>query len=217
VAWSCLPAQPLTTSLRTKFPLPWREGGGGWGKPPQLRPQAKLPFQSTPAGVPFPVLPSPSLPSLKSSPAVVEPETDLVVIWRQDDNGAESPLEARRNEAVAAEGKTMIDDARLKAMKLVNDARETADQALSTTDSAAAKERLQELHVTLEEIEEDLKITELDHTLSELRSFQQRLHDLDAAIDREVPALKPVARKVEHAAKEIGIAVDAEAKVIPPV
>ena len=88
-----------------------------------------------------------------------------------------STLEARRNESVAAEGKTMIDDARLKAMKLVNDARQSADQALATVDSPSAKERLQALQVTLEEIEEDLKITELDHTLSELRSFQQRLHE----------------------------------------
>jgi septation ring formation regulator EzrA len=111
----------------------------------------------------------------------------------------------------------MIDDARLKAMKLVTDAKETADQALSALDSIAAKKRLHELHETLEEIEGDLKITELDHTLSELRSFQQRLRELDATIDREIPELRPVARKVEHAAKEIGIVVDAEAKVSPPI
>jgi chromosome segregation ATPase len=119
--------------------------------------------------------------------------------------------------SVEIEDKAMIDDARLKAMRLVNDAKQTADQALSTVDSTAGRKRLHELHETLEEIEQDLTITELDHTLSELRSFQHRLRELDASIDREVPELKPIARKVEHAAKEIGIVVDAEAKVIPPV
>jgi chromosome segregation ATPase len=111
----------------------------------------------------------------------------------------------------------MIDDARLKAMALVDDARQTADQALSRVQTEAAKQRLHELHDTLQEIEADLRITELDHTLSELREFQQRLIDLDAAIDREIPELKAVAKKVETAAKEIGIVVEVAAKVVPPV
>jgi len=111
----------------------------------------------------------------------------------------------------------MIDDQRLKALQHVTEAKQAVNEILSSEKAKAKVERLKELHDLLEGIEKDLVVTALDQSLSELHEYQQELFGIDSELDQDAPEIKAVARKVETAAQEIGIVIDAAAKVLPPL
>ena len=111
----------------------------------------------------------------------------------------------------------MIDDARLKALALAGDAKEAVDRAMSSDHPVAEAKRLAELHSCLEQIEADLRITALDHSIFELQSLQQKLVLIDSGLEGKSGIIKSVARKVAALAKEIGVVIDLEEKVVKMV
>jgi hypothetical protein len=110
----------------------------------------------------------------------------------------------------------MIDDARLKALKLVGDTKKDVTEALRVADNPEEAAPLEELRDYLEQIENDLEVTELDEHRVELEAYQHRLQSLDAELAHD-PKLKGIARKGEHAAKAIGFVIELAEKVVPPV
>jgi hypothetical protein len=110
----------------------------------------------------------------------------------------------------------MLDDARLKAQLVVSDAKKAVNEVLPSVTDPVEAVPLEELRDCLDEIEEDLFVTALDQRIVELQAYQQRLYDVDARL-KEIPRLRPVARKVDGAAKAIGVVVEVASKVTPPV
>ena len=110
----------------------------------------------------------------------------------------------------------MIDDQRLKTLMHITDAKESVQEILATGKTRHKAKRLKELQDCLERIEGDLSVTALDQSLSELREYQQELFGIDSEIERDQPEMKSVAKKVEHAAREIGAVIELAAKVAPP-
>jgi cob(I)alamin adenosyltransferase len=108
----------------------------------------------------------------------------------------------------------MIDDERLKALKMVSEAKATVDDALPTAKSNDEVKPLKELEHTLEEVEVDLVVTQLDESLSELEELKQHLIELTSEVDVNDVDLKDVVRKVHKAAKEISVVVDAARRVV---
>ena len=111
----------------------------------------------------------------------------------------------------------MIDDARLKALALAGDTKEAVNRAMSSAHPVAEANQLAELHSCLEQIEADLRITALDRSIFDLQSLQQKLVRIDSSLDNTSGALKSVARKVAALAKEIGVVIDLEEKVVKVV
>jgi hypothetical protein len=111
----------------------------------------------------------------------------------------------------------MIDDARLKALALAGDTKEAVNRAMSSEHPVAEAKRLAELHSCLEQIEADLRITALDHSIFELQSLQQKLVQIDSGLEGKSGIIKSVARKVAALAKEIGVVIDLEEKVVKVV
>jgi hypothetical protein len=108
----------------------------------------------------------------------------------------------------------MIDDERLKALKLVTEAKATVDDALPSVKSEDEMQPLKELEHCLEEVEVDLVVTSLDQSLSELEELKQRLLELTTRVNKDDADLKVVVRNVQKAAKEISLVVDAAKKVV---
>ncbi|HJV34535.1 hypothetical protein [Geomonas sp.] len=111
----------------------------------------------------------------------------------------------------------MIDDARLKALEVAGEAKKAVNEVLSSLPPAEAKE-LKELRTCLEEVEEDLQVTVLDQHIAEVQAYQHRLLEINGRLDKHHGNLKEVSRKVENAAKAIGVAAEVASKVaIPPL
>lgn len=110
----------------------------------------------------------------------------------------------------------MIDDARLKALELAGEAKKAVNEALASGD-VADPASLEELRECLEEIEEDLQVVALDEHRAEVEAYQHRLLEIDSRLDKKTAMLKAISRKVESAAKAVGIAAEVAAKVaLPP-
>ncbi|HJV65468.1 MAG TPA: hypothetical protein VJ550_07045 [Geomonas sp.] len=109
----------------------------------------------------------------------------------------------------------MIDDARLKALELASEAKKAVNEALSSVDPAESKE-LNEMRACLAEIEEDLQVTVLDRHIAEVQAYQHRLLEIDSRLDKRAVKVKEASRKVENAAKAIGIAAEVASKVATP-
>lgn len=107
----------------------------------------------------------------------------------------------------------MIDDERLKALKLVEEAKETVDDALPSAKSDDEIKPLKELEHCLENVEVDLVVTALDQSLSELEELKQRLVELTGKVNKDDRDFRPVVTKVQTAAREISAVVAAARKV----
>jgi chromosome segregation ATPase len=108
----------------------------------------------------------------------------------------------------------MLDDERLKALRMVTEAKATVDDALPAVKSTEEVKPLKELEHTLEEVEVDLVVTQLDESLSELEELKQRLIQLTSEVNQNDVDFKDVVRKVQKAAKEISVVVDAARRVV---
>jgi hypothetical protein len=109
----------------------------------------------------------------------------------------------------------MIDDARLKALEVAGEARKAVNEVLSSMAPAEAKE-LKELRACLEEVEEDLQVTVLDQHIAEVQAYQHRLLEINSRLDKNHGHGKEISRKVENAAKAIGVAAEVASKVATP-
>jgi hypothetical protein len=109
----------------------------------------------------------------------------------------------------------MIDDARLKALEVAGEAKKAVNELLPSMAPAEAKE-LKELRSCLEELEEDLQVTVLDQHIAEVQAYQHRLLEINSRLDKEHGSIKEVFRKVESAARAIGVAAEVASKVATP-
>lgn len=107
----------------------------------------------------------------------------------------------------------MIDDERLKALRMVDEAKATVDDALPAAKSEEDVKPLKELEHCLEEVEVDLVVTELDQSLVELEELKQKLVELTSKVNNNDNDFKDVVRTAKSAAKEISVVVDAAKKV----
>lgn len=107
----------------------------------------------------------------------------------------------------------MIDDERLKALKMVTEARASVEDALLTAKDPQRKP-LNDVLQCLKEIEEDLDVTLLDEHLTELEECRDLLLERNGRVDKNDADLKEPVRKVNAAAREITLAIEAARTVV---
>ena len=101
-----------------------------------------------------------------------------------------------------------IDETKILAIKAVRTARnEVRDARLNEAFSGVTRQQLEELYTTLDKLEDDLILSEVDEGLDEMEKSVDKIEDINKVLDKENKQLEYIAKVVDVATKRLRLLI----------
>lgn len=101
-----------------------------------------------------------------------------------------------------------ISEAKIFAIKAVRTARnEVREARFNESFSAQTREQLEELYTTLDKVEDDLILSEVDEGLAEVEKSTQTIEDINKKIEEANEQFERISKVIDVAAKSLNLLI----------